>query len=519
MTIKELEQRTGLPRTSIRFYEQEGFLHPERRENNYRDYSQEDVCTLEKIKLLRQLSLDLDTIRRLQKGEISLSQALTGQAQALEGDREDLERYVQVCEAICRTGTTYEDLEPELWLSALAEQTLPMSRRVDPAKQDSIAAAPYPWRRFFARTLDLSLAGVVWLVLQYLVFHWYWPDQTLYGLPNVVISAWGGWLILFLVEPFLLCTWGSTPGKWLLRLQVRREDGRKLPWDDAVERMAKIFLWGVGLEIPFYDFMRMEGCYTQCKHDQVMRWDRGLRYTARPVGKGRAAGMAVCLCLSGLAGSAVMDASYRLPNPSGPLTVEQVVENYNFLERRTNGTQMLEDHPRAALNRDGSWYISPAAAVDDQTWVEYSEGEKGEWGPVEFFTDLQGYVTGFTVVWSPEGSAYHEELELNAPMTEYLPNLFLALSPAGERWSPPWTYVWHDRWVQARLVGVFDLYSADLMQAGERAETNCLPGLNIRMEVLRSQGYRSSSLTGINLVPLVPGEGELSLRFTVSCSG
>ena len=29
MTIKELEQRTGLPRTSIRFYEQEGLLNPE----------------------------------------------------------------------------------------------------------------------------------------------------------------------------------------------------------------------------------------------------------------------------------------------------------------------------------------------------------------------------------------------------------------------------------------------------------------------------------------------------------
>lgn len=68
MTIKELEQRTGLPRTSIRFYEQEGLLTPERRENNYRDYSEEDVRTLEKIKLLRQLSLDLDDIRRLQAG-------------------------------------------------------------------------------------------------------------------------------------------------------------------------------------------------------------------------------------------------------------------------------------------------------------------------------------------------------------------------------------------------------------------------------------------------------------------
>ena len=61
MTIKELERRTGLPRTSIRFYEQEGLLTPERRENNYRDYSEDNVRTLEKIKLLRRLGVDYET--------------------------------------------------------------------------------------------------------------------------------------------------------------------------------------------------------------------------------------------------------------------------------------------------------------------------------------------------------------------------------------------------------------------------------------------------------------------------
>ena len=111
MTIKELERRTGLPRTSIRFYEQEGLLTPERRENNYRDYSEDNVRTLEKIKLLRRLSLDLDAIRRLQAGELSLSRALAGQALALEGDRADLERYAQVCEELSRTETSYDDLE------------------------------------------------------------------------------------------------------------------------------------------------------------------------------------------------------------------------------------------------------------------------------------------------------------------------------------------------------------------------------------------------------------------------
>ena len=71
MTIKELERQTGLPRTTIRFYEQEGLIAPERRENNYRDYSEEDAATLEKIKLLRKLSLEVGTISRLKAGELT----------------------------------------------------------------------------------------------------------------------------------------------------------------------------------------------------------------------------------------------------------------------------------------------------------------------------------------------------------------------------------------------------------------------------------------------------------------
>ena len=114
MTIKELEQRTGLPRTSVRFYEQEGFLHPERRENNYRDYSEEDARTLKKIKLLRQLSLDLDAIRRLQAGELSPeSGPRPDRPGPLEGDRADLERYAQVCQELSRTETSYGELDPE----------------------------------------------------------------------------------------------------------------------------------------------------------------------------------------------------------------------------------------------------------------------------------------------------------------------------------------------------------------------------------------------------------------------
>ena len=83
MTIKELEQRTGLARANIRFYETEGLISPVRLPNGYRDYSEGDAETLEKIKLLRRLRLDLDTIRRVQEGTLPLRDALAEQ----DGDR------------------------------------------------------------------------------------------------------------------------------------------------------------------------------------------------------------------------------------------------------------------------------------------------------------------------------------------------------------------------------------------------------------------------------------------------
>ena len=56
MNIREIESQLGIPRANIRYYEKEGLLHPARSGNNYRVYTDEDVETLKKIRLLRQYS-------------------------------------------------------------------------------------------------------------------------------------------------------------------------------------------------------------------------------------------------------------------------------------------------------------------------------------------------------------------------------------------------------------------------------------------------------------------------------
>lgn len=54
MKINEVEQLVGISKRNIRFYEKEGLLSPGRNaDNGYRDYGEEDVETLRKIKLLR----------------------------------------------------------------------------------------------------------------------------------------------------------------------------------------------------------------------------------------------------------------------------------------------------------------------------------------------------------------------------------------------------------------------------------------------------------------------------------
>ena len=98
MTIKEMETRSGLTRANIRFYEAEGLLTPQRRPNGYRDYSEEDLAELQRIKLLRTLHLTLEEIREVQQGQCSLAEALDRNLVRLASDQDQLAR----SEAVCR---------------------------------------------------------------------------------------------------------------------------------------------------------------------------------------------------------------------------------------------------------------------------------------------------------------------------------------------------------------------------------------------------------------------------------
>ena len=122
MKISEVERQVGITRKNIRFYEQQGLLHPRRNmENGYREYDGADVDCLKKIKLLRKLSLPIEEIRRIQNGELLLTDALNRQLIVLEREMTNLTETSGLCRLILEEKILYQTLSPDKYLERMME--------------------------------------------------------------------------------------------------------------------------------------------------------------------------------------------------------------------------------------------------------------------------------------------------------------------------------------------------------------------------------------------------------------
>ncbi|MEV0386407.1 MerR family transcriptional regulator [Nonomuraea sp. NPDC050643] len=62
MRIGDLSRRTGVHERLLRYYEEQGLLHPERRPSGYREYRDEDIDTVRRIRSLLAAGLNTSTI-------------------------------------------------------------------------------------------------------------------------------------------------------------------------------------------------------------------------------------------------------------------------------------------------------------------------------------------------------------------------------------------------------------------------------------------------------------------------
>ena len=121
MTIKDVEERTGLSRSNIRFYEKEKLIEPSRNESNgYRDYSENDAENIKKIAYLRTLGISIEDIRSIISEKVTLQEMLEKQKEVLKNQITDLNKAKLMCEKMLdEESISYEKLQVEQYITDL----------------------------------------------------------------------------------------------------------------------------------------------------------------------------------------------------------------------------------------------------------------------------------------------------------------------------------------------------------------------------------------------------------------
>lgn len=95
-------------------------------------------------------------------------------------------------------------------------------------------------RRFWARWMDLMVYTAVWWLVMYAVGR---DIGAAIRNPWLQLSVYIPW---FAIEAWLIHRFGTTPGKWLMGLRVRNDDGSSLALKPSVWRSIRVMVTGVG---------------------------------------------------------------------------------------------------------------------------------------------------------------------------------------------------------------------------------------------------------------------------------
>jgi uncharacterized RDD family membrane protein YckC len=130
-----------------------------------------------------------------------------------------------------------------------------------------------PWLRWAARYFDVFLFSFVISTILYLIY----PSAfNILDKNKSLDKAFQLFLVLayVFVEPIMLCTWGTTPGKAIFKIRLRQKNGEKLSYSQGLSRSCSVFTRGLGLGNPIIALFTLVYSYNHLTHYGITVWDR-----------------------------------------------------------------------------------------------------------------------------------------------------------------------------------------------------------------------------------------------------
>ena len=111
MKIKELENTLSISRSNIRFYEKQGLFSPERKDNNYREYTEQDIAVLKEIIIYRKMGFTVEEIKLIQNNELPFSEAMANVQHRIEDEIEQLNGSLKLIKQVAQENASFDEID------------------------------------------------------------------------------------------------------------------------------------------------------------------------------------------------------------------------------------------------------------------------------------------------------------------------------------------------------------------------------------------------------------------------
>lgn len=189
MTIKDVENKVGITKANIRYYENEGLISPKRNDtNNYREYSEQDIEQLERIKVLRVLGVPISDIRDLKDGKLNLDAVMENRLKLLHEEEQNLEAVRRVCENLRQCHLPFDSVSE----SILEEDEASWGEQLAKVLKEDITKEILTSKQFNkSLALMLSYGYCICAVVSFLLGDWMYSSSDGICLPERLMGSPG----------------------------------------------------------------------------------------------------------------------------------------------------------------------------------------------------------------------------------------------------------------------------------------------------------------------------------------
>jgi DNA-binding transcriptional MerR regulator len=134
LKIKELENLLSISRSNVRFYEKQGLFSPERKDNNYREYTNQDIEVLKKIIIFRKMGFTVEEIKLIRNNDLPFAEAIANAQRRIEDEIEQLNGSLKLIKQVAQENLSFDEIDIDEHWNTISESEKSGEKFVDICK-------------------------------------------------------------------------------------------------------------------------------------------------------------------------------------------------------------------------------------------------------------------------------------------------------------------------------------------------------------------------------------------------